>query len=114
MSRAPSEALERVKRAIFDAKDPISGDQLGDLIDTDDPLAVCEWVATAAIEALREPTEAMLDAACATEAARDVNVAIEVAANHGVRLPAKYNPPNTPLTIWWRAMIDAARKARAG
>lgn len=72
----PDDMVERVARAIYDAADPTSGDSVATaLMDSpfvgdggrdilSDIMDICRSAARAAIEAMREPTEAMVLAGC--------------------------------------------------
>jgi hypothetical protein len=60
--------------------------------------------ARAAIEAMREPTEAMMVAAA--PALEGVNSLLQIAQIHGAKLEWTNGEP--PLKHAWRAMIDAA------
>jgi hypothetical protein len=62
----------------------------------------------AAITAMREPTEAMLNAANADPVTHVVNSLIAIAGVHGATLAREYRDDNTPIRRWWRAMIDRA------
>ncbi len=108
-----TEMVERVEDAIVEEllRQKIAARSWGNSFDSLNPPVRWDDVARAALKATREPTEAMTNAAVDTDAMRDVNNAISVAAVHGIALPDKYHLPDTPLVIWWRAMIDAAIKA---
>jgi hypothetical protein len=73
----------------------------------------CAGSARATIEALREPSEAMMAAANALPVSKQVNGMISfmtLRAGTDTGLPGA---PNTPLQQWWRAMIDCALTGRA-
>lgn len=85
--------VERCARAICDceAAGPISW-------------SAAKVVARAMLQALREPDEAMLDAANALEVTKHVDAMATLAMTHGVE-PLPQEP--TALVQWWQAMIDA-------
>ena len=64
-------------------------------------------LARAAIEAMREPTEAMMKAARNTEGMKAVDNALVGAMIHGFTIPGN---KKSPLEQAWQAMIDAALK----
>jgi hypothetical protein len=64
-----------------------------------------------AIEAMREPTEAMTKAANEQPCTKAIDGMAVLAHAHGYELPKEFRPPNdVPLVLWWKAMIDAAVK----
>lgn len=100
-----SEMIERVARAIYDAQNGIDGDQVGDMLYTDhridgpdaetcraQVMRVCNYAARAAIAAMREPTEVMIEA-----------------SNREWDGRMSYRSSGA-----WQAMIDAALSEKSG
>ena len=71
----------------------------------DEQAHIRKLAARDAIEAIREPTEAMIEAAAATNGMKAVDSMITLAFVHGHKLSPD-DPP--PLLQAWHAMIDEA------
>lgn len=64
--------------------------------------------ARAHVEAMREPTEAMCEAAQGTPGVQAIDKMLLWAHVHGEHLPEEHHEPNSPLQQAWRAMIQSA------
>lgn len=102
--------IEKLARAIWDVEDPTSGDPLGVLLHSYNPFvdesgqagieqakSIARAAARACLEALREPSEAMLDAAFTAVHPLDQGLI----------------GPSEEYTAVWQAMIDVALERKA-
>ena len=103
MIEAKSEMVERVARALFETEwSPPGTEKIRAVWEKEWPRSCEYWLnsARAAIAAMREPTEAM------TEAASDAVEKYEDEVRGGDLTPTRHCLPETV----WRAMIDEAVK----
>lgn len=91
--------IERVSQAIWDN---LPVETRGN-----DP-SVLRYPAVAAIEAMREPTEAMVIAFMDTPGMIAVEAQVRIQAARGYSMPASAMEGGSPLHQGWRAAMDAA------
>lgn len=74
------------------------------------PETVKDWhirIARVAVEAMREPTDDMIDGACQTNGCKQLNSALALAFVHGFAFTDDCIK-KSPLNQMWEAMIDKA------